>query len=177
MYFISETPTEAFYGRESTSSSTCNFVPIFANKDRISGPIYQLGLSVAAGLIAVIGPFAVDPLTRTHIEIPYSKTARTSRVAVKSRAVPGQGRSAGHVTGVVHCRTEVDRRRPGIESAIPRRNPDIIRANSSAGTSGSHKELQPISSDRRAGFIGRAAQFADESGAGPNVPSSPRMLA
>src|SRR6266446_3954187 len=105
---------------------------------------------------------------RIAIFPPWARAcdAGTVGVKVESRAVRGQRRAASCVAGVVHCRTKVDRRRPGFEGAVPRRDPDVSHANSSIGAIGNQKELQPIPSYVCSVILipAGAAQLRDEDG-------------
>ena len=126
-------------------------------------PAWFRGLTVVRGFFVVL--LVVSELfAGGDVEVSYPKVgwARTRRVTVERRAIPGQRWGASYVAGAVHCRTEVDRRRPRIEGAASRRHPDIIRANS--GAFGGQKELQPIPPDCRAGFLVLATQLRDEDG-------------
>jgi hypothetical protein len=51
-----------------------------------------------------------------------------------------------------------------VESAVPRRVPDVVHATASIGATGSQKELQPIPPDGRARIVVLAAQLRDEDG-------------
>jgi hypothetical protein len=90
---FSETPTEAFYGSGRQAPLLAIASRFSRTKTRYRVRFIYRNYLWAARLVAVIGPFAVDPLARALIEIPCFKTARTSQVTVEGRAVPGQRRA------------------------------------------------------------------------------------